>query len=317
MVDFVYDEQPKIVKLLGCTRRLQFVLTDTYGVAIDQVTRVRIDCDNAAVDVHVGERRLPFKVKGDGHVMVRDDSVGGVAVRYDPWLAAETASIVSAHIRLGRDDRPLSYRRDALKPLPAAPRAPVPRTPSGGASSLPEVLFSLRPVIGVALLALSIGGAMARTSPAAEPERPRFAWHPTEEPVHSAPAAVRPPALVPVPAPMTTTKETVEMRATNEMKTTFAALAVTRDVEHLDRCFALMQQCYICDLEMAKRPRFFASYADAVMGLLRTTPTFAKTKLRHYIDYLVRDLPDTDVPELAKKGAELAALLAEIDSGKR
>ncbi len=97
MADTSYEDPKKILEILMSTGRLRFVLTDNYKVPLESVTKLRVDGDNIKVDVWVGERMLRFKAKGTENCLIPDESVGGVKMALDPWLAQELHRVVEDH----------------------------------------------------------------------------------------------------------------------------------------------------------------------------------------------------------------------------
>ena len=68
MSDRNFEEQDEIQRILGESSRLRYVLSTHHGVALDAVTSLRVDGDNAKIDVWVGERMMRFKAKGTQRV---------------------------------------------------------------------------------------------------------------------------------------------------------------------------------------------------------------------------------------------------------
>lgn len=93
MADVSYTEREMIDAILAASSRLRYLVTHTYGVAPQQVTRIRVDGDNVKVDVYAGERLLRFKAKGTSNALVPDDE--GVKLVLDPALAQALYELVA------------------------------------------------------------------------------------------------------------------------------------------------------------------------------------------------------------------------------
>ena len=94
MSDRNFEEQDEIQRILGESSRLRYVLSTHHGVALDAVTSLRVDGDNAKIDVWVGERMMRFKAKGTQRVLATQPDGGGMAMTLDPALAQAIYEIV-------------------------------------------------------------------------------------------------------------------------------------------------------------------------------------------------------------------------------
>lgn len=94
MADVTHEVRERIDAILGECSRLRFLLTDTYGVAVEQIDKVRVDGDNVKVDVWVGERMLRFKAKGTERVLRPSPESGNLEMVFDPALAQGLYNLV-------------------------------------------------------------------------------------------------------------------------------------------------------------------------------------------------------------------------------
>ncbi len=87
MSDKLYKEKGKIKEILSSSNRLKFLITETYGVAIDDIDNLRVDSDNFKVDVNTLNTMYRFKAKGVQNVLLKDNSTGNMKMALDPVLA--------------------------------------------------------------------------------------------------------------------------------------------------------------------------------------------------------------------------------------
>ncbi len=99
MADVSYDARDKIDAILEESGRLRFLLSDTYGVTGDQITKIRVDGDNVKVDVWIGERMLRFKAKGTDRALRLNPDSGVMEMVFDPALAQGLYNLVDEFAR--------------------------------------------------------------------------------------------------------------------------------------------------------------------------------------------------------------------------
>jgi len=97
MKDQTFEAPARIAEILADSGRIRFVLAETYGVAVDAVTSLRLDGDNFKIDIWAAERMIRFKAKGTDRILATQPG-GGMAMQYDPALAQAIFRLVDDYV---------------------------------------------------------------------------------------------------------------------------------------------------------------------------------------------------------------------------
>ncbi len=94
MTDHLYTEKTSILALLRLSNRLRFLLTDEYGIRVEEIVSVFVDRENKKLDIQLSDRLLRFKAKGVRNVLVPNEKTAGLRFTLDPALAMGIYEII-------------------------------------------------------------------------------------------------------------------------------------------------------------------------------------------------------------------------------
>lgn len=94
MADIQFEDKAKIQEIIKESSRLTYLITQKYGIQLEEIIRLRVDGDNIKIDVHTTTEMLRFKAKGTRHALVKDLETGGMKMVLDPALAQAIYEIV-------------------------------------------------------------------------------------------------------------------------------------------------------------------------------------------------------------------------------
>ena len=99
MADVSYQDRERIEAILAESGRVRYLLTSTYGVEPEAITKIRVDGDNVKVDVWVGERMIRFKAKGTDRALRLNPDTDVMEMVFDPALAQALYNLVDEFAR--------------------------------------------------------------------------------------------------------------------------------------------------------------------------------------------------------------------------
>ncbi|GAB4410411.1 MAG: hypothetical protein OHK0053_37220 [Microscillaceae bacterium] len=95
MADVSFEAPEKIHEILTAYSRVHYLVTQEYGIPLEEVLLVRVDGDNGKIDINTAESMLRFKAKGTENALVSDPATGGMKMVFDPALAQAIFELVT------------------------------------------------------------------------------------------------------------------------------------------------------------------------------------------------------------------------------
>lgn len=98
MADIQITNPSTIQDIIYKSSRLKQVLTEFYGIKLNEISAIRLDSDNFKIDVFTQDNYYRFKPKGFEDILITNPEIRNMELKFDPALAQAIYRILSAYM---------------------------------------------------------------------------------------------------------------------------------------------------------------------------------------------------------------------------